>query len=268
MKQSASRTQIVATIGPASSHPEVLKMMIESEMDVARLNFSWADLETRRDQIALIRRLAKDRARRVAILIDLPGPRIQNGAGHTNDESAPSSITPRDEEFIKFAAWQGVEYLALSFVGQADDVEKGRQLIASHNGTQKIVAKIERQIALDNLDEIIASADAIMIARGDLGSAILLERLPFVQSDIIKKCRAAGKPVIVATQMLFSMVNNPTPTRAEVTDVANAILQGADAIMLSEESAEGKYPVEAVKMMERISLEAERHLTDKTHNSL
>ena len=120
------------------------------------------------------------------------------------------------------------------------------------------MAKVERQEALDNIDGIVEAADAIMIGRGDLGQNIPIEKVPFVQEMIIKKCKAAKKPVITATQMLLSMVDNPTPTRAEVTDVCYAILLGSDAVMLSEETARGKYPVEAVAIMERIILEAER----------
>ena len=113
---------------------------------------------------------------------------------------------------------------------------------------------------MEKIEEIIAAADAVMIARGDLGNEIPLEKIPFIQHDIVQKCKKAGKPVITATQMLLSMVENPVPTRAEVTDVANAILQGSDAVMLSDETTQGKYPIEAVAIMEKIVLEAERHL--------
>jgi pyruvate kinase len=121
-----------------------------------------------------------------------------------------------------------------------------------------IISKIERKIAYENLDEIIDVSDAIMIARGDLGNEVPLEKIPFIEKNIIVKCKEKGKPVIVATQMLLSMTQNPTPTRAEVTDVAYAIINGADAVMLSEESASGKYPVEAVIMMEKIISESEK----------
>ena len=130
----------------------------------------------------------------------------------------------------------------------------------NYNGKQKIIAKIERQKALENFDEILEASDAIMFARGDLGNEVPIEKIPFIQSEIIKKANLAMKPVIVATQMLTSMVKSPTPTRAEVTDVANAILQGADCVMLSEETSIGKYPVETIQIMEKIVLEAEKHV--------
>ena len=133
----------------------------------------------------------------------------------------------------------------------------------------KIIAKIERHEAVKNLDEIIAETDLVMVARGDLGDEVPIERMPFIQHHIVKVCKKAGKPVIVATQMMLSMVDNPEPTRAEVTDVANAILQGADAIMLSEETAKGKYPFQAVSIMEKIAVEAEREMGhDAVFNSL
>jgi pyruvate kinase len=132
--------------------------------------------------------------------------------------------------------------------------------VRSFGGTQKIMAKIERKDAVDAIDEIIAVSDAVMVARGDLGSEFPLEEIPFIQARIIEKCRKAKKPVVTATEMLLSMTERERPTRAEVTDVANAILQGSDAVMLSEETASGHYPALAVGMMEKIVLEAERHL--------
>jgi pyruvate kinase len=142
-------------------------------------------------------------------------------------------------------------------------------LVHGFGGRQMVIAKIERAIALLSLEQIIAEADAVMIARGDLGNEVPLEQIPFIQDRIIKKARKAGKPVIVATQMLLSMVENLTPSRAEVTDVATAILEGADAVMLSDETAKGKYPVETVIMMEKIIIEAEKHLSGSvTFNQL
>ncbi|MDR3558598.1 MAG: pyruvate kinase [Candidatus Pacebacteria bacterium] len=258
-----SKAQIVATLGPISSNEKTLKSMIEHNLDVVRLNFSWADIKTHTEQIALVRKLERELDRRIPIIIDLPGPRVQEKEGHTYNHHAISSITKRDEEFIKFAAEQGVEYVAVSFVGKAEDIVECRQIIQRNNGSQKIIAKIERKIALESLDEIILAADAVMVARGDLGNEVPLEQIPFVQEKIISKAKAAGKPVIVATQMMLSMVNSPTPTRAEVTDVENAIAEGADAVMLSEETAQGKYPIEAVTMMEKIVLEAEKHMAGR-----
>lgn len=254
-----SKAHIVATVGPASEKREVLKMMIEHGLDIVRLNFSWADLDERVKQITLIRELAQETGRNIKIMIDLPGPRINYEEGHGYDNSAVTVLTDEDRKYVEFAVQQQIDFLALSFVGGAHDVEELRALIQSLSGNQKIIAKVERKIAIDNLDEIIAVTDAVMIARGDLGNEIPLPQIPFVQEGIIKKCNAAGKPVITATEMLLSMAEKPRPTRAEVTDVAMAIMQGTDAVMLSEETARGKYPAEAVLMMESIIVEAELH---------
>jgi len=255
-----SKAQIVATLGPVSSNEKTVKAMIEHRLDVVRLNFSWANLKIHTEQIELVRKLERESGRRIPIIVDLPGPRVQEKEGHTYNHHAVSSVTKRDEDFIKFAAEQGVEYVAVSFVGKADDITMCRRLIEKNSGNQKIIAKIERKAALLSLDEIIAASDAVMVARGDMGNEVPLEQIPFIQDKIVEKSKAAGKPVIVATQMMLSMVNNPLPERAEVTDVENAIFQGADAVMLSEETAEGKYPVESVAMMEKIILETERHM--------
>jgi pyruvate kinase len=255
-----SKAQIIATIGPASAKPDILRAMIEHQLDVARFNFSWSDEKTRIGQIELIRKLVKESGRKIPIIIDLPGPRLQKKEGHTYEKGSTSAITPHDEEFIKFAVEQNADYIAVSFVEGPEDIEKTRNIVKNLSGKQKIIAKIERAVALESLSQIINKADAIMIARGDLGNEIALEKIPFIQDKIIKMSKKMGKPVIVATQMLLSMVENKTPTRAEVTDVANAILQGSDAVMLSEETAKGKYPVEAVAMMEKIVVEAEHHM--------
>ena len=178
-------------------------------------------------------------------------------------KSMGTVLTEKDIENLDFGIKQNVDYIALSFVGRASDVIKLRELIKERGGNQKIIAKIERRIAVENLEEIIKTTDAIMVARGDLGNEFPLEEIPFVQHHIIQECKKADKMVIVATQMLLSMVDSPTPTRAEVSDVAYAILDGADGVMLSEESAKGKYPVEAVTMMEKVAIAAETHLIKK-----
>ncbi|HEU0085363.1 MAG TPA: pyruvate kinase [Candidatus Paceibacterota bacterium] len=255
-----SKAQILATIGPASFDPVVLRSMLEHQMDAARMNLAWGTLEERRGIIKLIRDISSELNKKTPIILDLPGPRIQNKIGHTHDRSSICAITPADREFIKFAAEQKVEYVAVSFVCGPEDINLCRQIVKENKGTQKVIAKIERKEALHNLKEIIESADGVMVARGDLGDEIPMEQLPFVQNKIIRLAKEAGKPVIVATEMMYSMISHPRPTRAEVTDVANAILQGADAVMLSEESARGKYPIEAVKIMERIISESEKHL--------
>jgi pyruvate kinase len=259
------KAQIIATIGPVSSNEEILKLMIESGLDVVRLNFSWGDLDLKKRTIELIKKLAKDYDRRIPIIADLPGPRIQEVSGHTFDHKATSSITEEDKSFIKFAVEHDIEYIAVSFVASAKDILECREIIKNFSGNQKIIAKIERKEALDNLAEIVKSTDAVMVARGDLGNEIALEKIPFIQKKIIKIAKVAGKPVIVATQMLFSMVEYLLPTRAEVSDVETAILEGADAVMLSEETARGNYPAEAVAEMVRIVLEAEKHMSEARH---
>jgi pyruvate kinase len=170
------------------------------------------------------------------------------------------SLTKKDRKDIHVGLEWGVDAIALSFVRTAADVLSMRKLIATEGGHVPIIAKIEKHEAVTNIDSIVAVSDAIMVARGDLGVEIDLERVPLVQKQIIQKCNAVGKPVITATQMLIRMVENPRPTRAEANDVANAVLDGTDAVMLSEETAAGKYPVEAVMMMDRIVRSAETSL--------
>jgi len=170
-----------------------------------------------------------------------------------------SSLTEKDYQDILFGIKNKVDFVGLSFTRNAEDVLRARKFL-KENGAENIslIAKIEKKEAVDNLKEIIETSDGIMIARGDLGVEIPLENVPLVQKNIIKRCNLAGKPVITATQMLMSMVSSPRPTRAEVTDVANAILDGTDAIMLSEETAVGNYPLEAVETMNKIALRVEK----------
>ncbi len=170
------------------------------------------------------------------------------------------SLTEKDRKDIVVGLEEGVDAIALSFVQKAADVMACRKVIKDHGGNVPIIAKIEKHEAVDNIDEIVAVSHAVMVARGDLGVEIDIERVPLVQKSIIRICNALGKPVITATQMLQRMVDNPRPTRAEATDVANAILDGTDAVMLSEETAAGKYPTEAVMMMDRIARSAELSL--------
>lgn len=181
--------------------------------------------------------------------VSLPGVKIDLPA-----------VTDKDLEDIKFAVEAEIDYLAISFVRQASHVHEVREVLKQYNADIDLIAKIESQEALEHLDEIIAEADAIMVARGDLGVEIPAETVPIIQRDIIKKCNAAGKPVITATQMLESMKKSPRPTRAEVTDVAHAILDGTDAIMLSGETAVGEFPIEAVKVMNKTAIEIEKSL--------
>lgn len=176
------------------------------------------------------------------------------------------ALTDKDKSDLLFGIKQGVDFVALSFVRTAKDIEDLRVIIKKHRGTQAIIAKIETQEAVENIDAIISASDAIMIARGDLAVEIGPERVPTVQKMIIKKCNEVGKPVIVATQMLESMINTPVPTRAEVSDVANAIFDGTDAVMLSEETALGMYAPEAVSMMTHVAMQVEAEIG--THRRL
>ena len=171
-----------------------------------------------------------------------------------------SSITEEDWSHLDFGIEHKVDFIALSFVNEAEDILKARRFLQQRAADPVLIAKIERREALDNLDEILEVADGAMVARGDLGIEAPIQRVPILQKQIIQKCNHLGKPVIVATQMLESMVDMPRPTRAEVTDVANAIFDGADAVMLSEETAIGHYPVGAVDMMAQVALEAEAAL--------
>lgn len=173
------------------------------------------------------------------------------------------AISEQDRNDIIFGIKHDLDFVAASFIQRADDVEEIRSLIEKHNGHMEIIPKIECAEGVKNIDSIIAAADGIMVARGDLGVEIPAEDVPLIQKSIIKKCNAVGKPVIVATQMLETMTENPRPTRAEASDVANAIFDGTDAIMLSGESANGDYPVEAVKVMDSIAKRVEASLEYK-----
>jgi len=168
-----------------------------------------------------------------------------------------SPLTPKDRADLEFALGQGVDYIALSFVQKASDILEAKSLI---KGRAQIVAKIEKPSALNEIDDIIRATDAVMVARGDLGVESPAEQVPAIQKKLIAKCRKVGKPVIIATQMLESMITAATPTRAEASDVAGAVFEGTDAIMLSAESAAGSYPVEAVTMMDKIARAAEKHI--------
>jgi len=164
--------------------------------------------------------------------------------------SAPS-LTEKDLEDLMFGLKHNVDWVALSFVRKEQDIISLRKIINEHNSTTRIIAKIEKPEALENIDSIIAVTDAIMVARGDLGVEIVMEEVPMVQKMLVQKCNKASKPVIVATQMMESMIENPRPTRAETNDVANAVMDGADALMLSAETAAGKYPIEVIRSMVR-----------------
>lgn len=172
------------------------------------------------------------------------------------------ALTDKDRTFIKWAVDADIDFIAHSFVRSADDLKEIQDILDAEGSHLKIISKIENQQGIDNLDDILTASYGIMVARGDLGVEIPAERIPLVQKHIVQMCRSRKKPVIVATQMLQSMIDNPRPTRAEVTDIANAIFQSADAVMLSGESAYGKYPVEAVKTMTDIAFETEQAIEE------
>jgi pyruvate kinase len=259
-----SKTKVIATIGPASSSKEIITEMISHHLDIARLNFSWGDYEWFKGIIKNIRESAQELNKHVEIMQDLSGPRVQEGGEHhyggTEEQEV---ITEKDKADLSFGIEQGVDYIALSFVGSAKDVIELKELVKEKGGNQKIIAKIERKIAVENLEGILKEADGVMVARGDMGNEYPLEEIPFIQHQIVESANKASKMVIVATQMMLSMVESPTPSRAEVSDVAYAIIDGADAVMLSEESAKGKHPVEAVNYLENIIITAEKHVRNK-----
>ena len=189
------------------------------------------------------------------------GPLSSNkGIAAPRSRLSLSALTPKDLEDAVFALEQGIDYLALSFVRSRNDIEQLRKLIHERGHDVPIVAKIEKREAVNDFDDILEAADAVMVARGDLGVEVSVQEVPLYQKEIIRKCNKVGKPVITATQMLQSMIDNPRPTRAEASDVANAILDGSDAVMLSGETAIGQYPVHAVEMMARIADITEREM--------
>lgn len=182
------------------------------------------------------------------------GGKISNNKGVNlpSTKTSVPALTEKDEKDLKFAIKHGVNWIALSFVRSAQDVLHLKKIIGKKNSYMKVMAKIEKPEALEELDEIIKAADGIMIARGDLAVEVPQERMPLIQKDIIKRCLKYAKPVVVATQMMESMIENSNPTRAEITDVANAVIDGADAVMLSAETSVGKYPVKTIEVMSKI----------------
>jgi pyruvate kinase len=332
------RTRIVATLGPATEPIEVLDAILQHGVDVIRINFSHGDLAEKPRHIGLVREAARRNRKTVAVLADLPGPKLRVRmpsemklkigdefvfAWNANDPSAVTvtepeflrevkpeqrlllddgriqlvavrqqgeklhtrvtvggtllpnkgvnlpdtdvqapALTERDHQALRVAAECSVDWVALSFVRRAAAAEELRHASRRLDLHVPILAKMERPEAIDHAEAIIQNFDGIMVARGDLGVEIPLERVPVVQKRLIALARAAGKPVITATDMLDSMRGNPRPTRAEASDVANAIYDGTDAVMLSGETAVGSYPVEAVACMDRIAREIEAQLAD------
>ncbi len=336
MSPAPRRTKIVATIGPASRDPDVLVRMIHAGMDVARLNFSHGSHEDHAETVRLVREAAERAGRPVAILQDLPGPKIRLGqvepevvdlregdlvtlrSGNVEDVgderslvvawdrfadavepgeevhladgivrlkveavrtgegeadcrvelggpvssrkgvnlSGPADLLPAvpEEDLAHVAAGRqmGVDLVAVSFVRRPEDIEMLRSKTRC-----PLIAKFEKPQAIENAEAIVRAADCIMVARGDLGIELPIARVPRVQKELIAMAGALARPSITATQMLESMVHSARPTRAEVTDVANAILDGTDAVMLSQESAVGRYPVEAVRTLAEVAVETE-----------
>jgi pyruvate kinase len=338
------RTKIVATIGPASREPETLKRMVEAGLDVARLNFSHGSREIHAENAERVRAAANAAGRQVAILQDLPGPKLRIGAledgiaelkpgeklmlvcgsdevgngrsmsvtwgglagavdpddvvyladgairlrvtevSHNNGEIATAvevggtvasrqglnipgstrglpAVPEEDLEMLRFGESINVDLVALSFVRTAEDVTSVRK-----HTRLPLIAKIEKPQAVDAAEEIIRAADCVMVARGDLGIELPIEDVPIVQKQLLRVAGRLARPSITATQMLDSMVNSSRPTRAEVADVANAILDGTDAVMLSQETAVGQYPCEAVEMMASIAERTEHSLPYRTWN--
>ena len=330
------KAKIVATLGPASSSPEMIRKLFMAGADVFRLNFSHGTHADHKARIDAIRALEAEVGRPICVLQDLQGPkirigtlkagsvRLENGAmvrfqlgtgpGDAKTVSLPhpevvenimpghalmiddgklrlectscgsgyfdarvvvggsmserkgvnlpdtvlpiSPLTEKDRRDLAYGLSLGVDWIALSFVQRTSDVIEAQSLI---NGRAAIMAKIEKPAALDCIDAIVALVDGVMVARGDLGVEIPPEDVPGKQKELVRICRQAGKPVIVATQMLESMIKTPSPTRAEASDVATAIYDSADAVMLSAESASGDFPEEAVAMMDRIISRTENH---------
>jgi pyruvate kinase len=239
--------KIVCTLGPASQSAKVLGNLLKAGMDIARLNLNYGTIDEHARTISVVRRLSSEIGLQTGILLDCPGLK-----------KYPSAyIRTAFREHLEFAKSQNIDFVALSFISSAEQVAEVRRLLTAIDYSVPLIVKIEQASALAESDLILDIADGIMVARGDLAIQISIEKVPLAQKRLIKAANQRGKPVITATQMLESMVTSSTPTRAEATDIANAVLDGTDALMLSEESAVGKYPVVAVETMVKIAMEAE-----------
>lgn len=338
MKPLIHRTKIVATIGPASRDPAVIRQMMLAGMNVARLNFSHGTHADHAEVVQHLRSVAAELDLPLMLLQDLQGPKIRVGQlseeglrlqegdewllvpladwngtpqsigidyPHVAEEAQPGapvllddgllelqvmdvqgaavrcqvvkggrltshkgvnfpslnlrlpSMTEKDERDLEFGLSQGIDLVSLSFVRHVDDIRQLKQFLRDRGSAIPVLAKIEKPQAVQQIEAILPEVDAVMVARGDLGVEMRPEKVPLIQKQIIQRCNQKGIPVITATQMLDSMIHNPRPTRAEASDVANAIIDGTDAVMLSGESAVGQYPVEAIKMLARIATEVE-----------
>ncbi|AFY73987.1 pyruvate kinase [Synechococcus sp. PCC 7502] len=339
-KEQIRRTKIVATIGPATSSPEMIRALIEAGATTLRLNFSHGSHADHHRSICNIRQVSVELNQPVAILQDLQGPKIRlgkfadgsitlkkgdkfiltnriipgtqtissvtydnlaqevpvgavillddgkvelkvdevdpeagelrcsvvipgvlsnnKGVNFPNVHLSVKAMTDKDRADLTFGLAEGVDWVALSFVCSPEDVLELKDLIAKSGRNVKVIAKIEKHEAIAQMQEILAVCDGVMVARGDLGVEVPAEDVPILQKRLIKTANLLGIPVITATQMLDSMYNNPRPTRAEISDVANAIIDGTDAVMLSNETATGNYPIQAVETMARIAVRTER----------
>jgi pyruvate kinase len=238
--------KIVCTLGPASSSPEVIERMLKAGMDVARLNLAYGTLKEHSQTISKVRSLSQRLKLPAGILLDLPGLKRSHG-----------DIRAVFGQHLEFALTEDVDFVALSFISSVRQVREVKQLLRKMKADIPVIVKIEQARALEESEAILEAGEGIMVARGDLALDISIEKVPMAQKRLINEANRQGKPVITATQMLESMVRSAAPTRAEAADVANAVLDGSDALMLSEETAVGSYPVEAVETMVKIALEAE-----------
>ena len=238
--------KIVCTLGPASSSPEVMEKMLKAGMDIARFNLAHGTLEEHRQLISEVRSLGQKLKLPLGILVDLPG--LKRGRG---------DIKSVFGQHLDFAFSQNADFVALSFISSVRQVREVKQLLRNMKADIPVIVKIEEARALEESGALLEAGEGIMVARGDLALDISIEKVPTAQKRLISEANRCGKPVITATQMLESMVRSASPTRAEATDVANAVLDGSDALMLSEETATGSYPVEATETMVKIALEAE-----------
>jgi pyruvate kinase len=238
--------KIVCTLGPASSSPDVIERMIKAGMDIARLNLAYSTLEEHGRIISAVRSLSQELKLPIGILLDLPGQKRFAG-----------DIKAIFSQHIEFALSQKADFIALSFISSAQQV---KALLKKMDADIPVIVKIEKAQSLGESGAMLEIGEGIMVARGDLALEVSIEKVPLAQKQLIKEANRHGKPVITATQMLESMVQSPTPTRAEAADVANAVLDGSDALMLSEETAIGSHPVEATETMAKIASEAETML--------
>ncbi|XP_022727801.1 pyruvate kinase isozyme A, chloroplastic-like isoform X2 [Durio zibethinus] len=260
--RSTRRTKIVCTIGPRTCEFEQIEALAVGGMNVARVNMCHGTREWHRDVIRRVRQLNEEKGFAVAVMMDTEGSEI-----HMDDLNGAESAKAEDWLDIDFGIAEGVDFIAVSFVKSAEVIKTLKSYITAQSPESRIavIAKIESIDSLENLEEIIQASDGAMVARGDLGAQIPLEQVPSVQQKVVQLCRQLNKPVIVASQLLESMIEYPIPTRAEVADVSEAVGQQADGLMLSSESAMGLYPEKALAVLRSVSLRIERQRREEKH---